>query len=98
MSNKSPPDLTRDAQHSALDELEHATTSFSIASPLSGRQHTVSGALAPTKYSFDRNLPSLALRAAIEGFIEATLSVLELAKEADKQKARGVASMMCLRC
>jgi hypothetical protein len=83
MSNQAPPDLIRDALYAALDELEHATTSFEMASILSGR-HTESGALAPSKHSFDRNLTALALGAAIEGCIEETLSALELAAEVDE--------------
>jgi hypothetical protein len=83
MSNQAPPDLIRDALHAALDELEHATTSFEMASLLSGR-HTEPGALAPSKHSFDRNLTALALGAAIEGCIEETLSALELAAEVEE--------------
>jgi hypothetical protein len=50
---------------------------------LSGR-HMEPGALAPSKRSFDRNLTALALGAAMEGYIEETLSALELAAEVDK--------------
>jgi hypothetical protein len=82
MSNQVPPDLIRDSLLAALDELEHATTSFEMATLLTGR-HMEPGALAPSKHSFGGDIMALAMGAAREGCIAETLSALVLAAEVD---------------
>jgi hypothetical protein len=83
MSNQAPPDLIRDSLNAAMDELNHATTAFEMASLLTGQQ-IEPGALPPSKLTFDKNLTALALATAREGCIAETLSALELAIEVDR--------------
>jgi hypothetical protein len=86
MSNQAPPDLIRDSLNAAMDELNHATTAFDMASLLTGQQ-IEPGALPPSKLTFDKNLTTLALATAREGCIAETLSALELAVEVDRGAA-----------
>jgi hypothetical protein len=86
MSNQAPPDLIRDSLNAAMDELNHATTSFDMASLLTGQQ-IEPGALPPSKLAFDKNLTALALATAREGCIAETLSALEMAVEVDRAGA-----------
>jgi hypothetical protein len=86
MSNQAPPDLIRDSLNAAMDELNHAVTSFEIASLLTG-QPIQPGKLPPSKHAFEKNLTALALATAQEGCIAETLSALELAMEVDRAAA-----------
>jgi hypothetical protein len=83
MSNQAPPDLIRDSLNAAMDEFNHAVTSFGIASLLTG-QALQPGKLPPSKHAFEKNLTALALATAREGCIAETLSALELAIEVDR--------------
>jgi hypothetical protein len=65
-----------------MDELNHAVTSFEMASLLTG-QPLQPGALPPSKHAFTQDLMSLAVSTAREGCIAETLSALELAVEVD---------------
>jgi hypothetical protein len=86
MSNQAPPDLIRDSLNAAMDELNHAVTSFEIASLFTG-QPIQPGKLPPSKHAFEKNLTALALATAREGCIAETLSALELAMEVDRAAA-----------
>jgi hypothetical protein len=89
MSNQAPPDLIRDSLNAAMDELNHAVTSFEIASLLT-QQPIQPGKLPPSKHAFEKNLTALALATAREGCIAETLSALELAMEVDRAAAANV--------
>jgi hypothetical protein len=69
-----------------MDDLNHATTAFDMASLLTGQQ-IEPGALPPSKLAFDKNLTALALATAREGCVVETLSALALAVEVDRGAA-----------
>jgi hypothetical protein len=87
MSNGAPPNLIEDALSAARDEVNHAKTSFEIASLLLGE--TVGPtALSPSNHTFGRNLSALAVAAAKEGCIDETLSALAAGLEVDYEIER----------
>mmetsp|Transcript_59088 Transcript_59088/g.70475 ORF Transcript_59088/g.70475 Transcript_59088/m.70475 type:complete len:595 (-) Transcript_59088:310-2094(-) len=82
MTNNAPPDLIRDALHAALDEVDHATTSFEIASILAG-EAIEPGPLPQSSHEFANDIGTLMESTFKEGCIDETLSALAAAAEAD---------------
>jgi len=82
MTNNAPPDLVRDSLRAALDEVEHATTSFKVASLLSG-EIIEPGPLPPSSHNFETDIYGLMTRTFDEGCIDETLSAVVAAAEAD---------------
>ena len=82
MSNNAPPNLIEDALTAAQDEVNHAKTSFEIASILMGETVEPS-ALPPSNHTFGQNLTELAVATAKEGCIDETLSALAAGLEVE---------------
>jgi len=83
MTNDAPPELIRDSLQAALDEVDHAVTSFDVASMLSG-ETIEPGPLPPSEHSFDNNLAALIQHTFEDGCIDETLSALAAAAEAHR--------------
>lgn len=82
MTNNAPPDLIRDALRAALDEVDHATTSFEMASILAG-ETIEPGPLPQSSHEFANDIGTLMKGTFSEGCIDETLSALAAAAEAD---------------
>lgn len=82
MTNGAPPDLIRDSLKAALDELNHATTSFEMASLLTGLQLDP-GPFPESKVNFKKDTESLALGVVKEGCVDETVSALLAAYQVD---------------
>ena len=75
MTNGAPPDLIADSLQAAMDEFNHAQTSFEMASYLS-QQNISPGPLPGTSHKFDQDLHQLAFGTAKEGCVDETISAL----------------------
>jgi len=80
LTNNAPPALIRDAIRAALDEVNHAATSFKMASLLSG-DIVEPGPLPPSSLRFETDIRSLAWRTFKEGCVGETLSAVVAAAE-----------------
>jgi hypothetical protein len=92
LTNEGPPDLIRDSLQAAIDELNHATASFTMASELAGQTY-YPGSLPSTSLSFSSDLIGLVQSTISEGCIGETLSALQMASQMENQssKSNGVA-------
>jgi hypothetical protein len=89
LTNRAPPHLVEASLRAALDELNHATAAFEIASQRASNRFGSSGegvriepgALPPTSLRFEQNLTALGVATAREGCIDETLSALLMAAE-----------------
>lgn len=85
MTNNAPPDLIADALKAALDEVQHASISFDMASLLTQRPMSP-GHLPPTSLEYTKDLESLALATAREGCVDETVSSLIAAAEVQEME------------
>ena len=69
MTNGAPPALVKDSLLAALDEVNHATTSFDMASLLTGLKMEP-GPLPESALNFQRDRASLALGVVKEGCVQ----------------------------
>lgn len=68
MANQAPPHLIQRALLAAMDELNHATISFTVASILLGDGTNIEpGPLPPSTLTFSKNLTALGIATAREG-------------------------------
>jgi hypothetical protein len=88
LTNNAPPELIRDSLHAALDEVNHATTSFRISSLLSG-DIVEPGPLPPSSLYFENDVQTLAWRTFKEGCVDETISAVVAAVEASMHHGGG---------
>ena len=82
LAHGAPPTLVAAAHQAALDEVDHARVCFAIATELSGAVLLGPAPLSLAGLSFDGDLASLAIRAAIEGCVGETIAALALSRAA----------------
>jgi len=88
LTNNAPPNLIRESLHAALDEVNHATTSFKMTSLLS-REIIEPGPLPPSSIYFQRDVRTLAWRTFNEGCVDETISAVAAAAEASMHHGGG---------
>lgn len=76
LTNGAPPELVEESLRAALDEVQHAKTSFEVSSHLLGTS-VEPGAVNPATLTFERNLTKLAVSTAREGCLDETLSAFK---------------------
>mmetsp|Transcript_8230 Transcript_8230/g.10129 ORF Transcript_8230/g.10129 Transcript_8230/m.10129 type:complete len:596 (+) Transcript_8230:62-1849(+) len=85
LTNNAPPQLIKDTLLAALDEVNHATTSFQIASQLS---NTAIGPkpLPASSHQFQYDKQDLVKKTFHEGCVDETLSAVVAALEAENER------------
>lgn len=83
LTNAAPPELIRDALRAALDEVEHATTSFELASLFSSQKNVEPGPLPRSSHDFRQDVGGLVESTFREGCVDETLSALAAGYRAD---------------
>ena len=83
LTHEAPPTLIADALQAAADELRHAQLAFGRAAAANSGDGLGPTGLPESHLHFTQDLTKLAQAVAQEGFIDETLSALELAQESE---------------